>query len=271
MNVQTNYLLNSKLSIITVNKNNFNGLLRTLNSLVNIEKINIEHLIIDGNSCNMSESFIELQERYDFKFISEDDKGIYDAMNKGIKFITGDFVLFLNSGDSISHSLSFLNLFNNFENFDLVYGNIFDYGQTTPTVVTYPSKITLEYMICGGLPHQATAIRKIFFDKVGFYDEKYKIISDWVFFMEALFYHNATYKYIPYVISAYEGGGLSSLSTSTNLILWEQVDYIKQRFPNSINYYKSNSPYVKKYLRQKSRIFRWFYRILLFKFNTVIR
>ncbi len=258
------------ISIITINLNNVKGLIKTVNSISTQNQLKFDFILIDGKSKDGS---VEYLINYNFikKIISEEDKGIYDAMNKGIKLAASDYLLFLNSGDSFFENSSFSNLSNNIGNADLIYGNILDCGQNPSNVVSYPDILSLNYMLCGGLPHQATVIRKSLFEKVGYYQESYKIISDWVFFMEALFYHNATYKYIPHVISVYEGGGLSSLSNLTNLILWEQMDYIKNRFPNSINYYKSNSPYVKKYLRQKSRILRWFYKILLFNFNTVIK
>jgi glycosyltransferase involved in cell wall biosynthesis len=258
------------ISIITINLNNSNGLLSTLLSVLQHKnKCDFEYIVVDGLSIDDSKDLLLNYSNSIDILISEKDQGIYNAMNKGIRFCTNDYVLFLNSGDYFVKSINFTNLLNN--NFDLIYGDILDCGDLAKHKVTYPDKLSFNYMLCGGLPHQATLIRKTLFDKVGFYEERYKIISDWVFFMEALFYHNATYKHVPYVISVYEGGGLSSMSNSTYLILWEQIDYINKRFPNSINYYKSNSPYVKKYLRQKSRIFRWFYKFLLFKFNTVIK
>lgn len=259
------------ISIITINLNNYKGLINTIKSIQSQQLILSEHIVVDGLSHDDTCSVLNLYSDVITNLISERDKGIYDAMNKGIKLSKKEYVLFLNSGDSFSDSSSLQHLTNNLGDYDLVYGDILDFGQSPEQLVNYPQKLNFEYMLCGGLPHQSTAIRKSLFDKVGLYNEKYKIISDWVFFMEALFYHNVSYKHIPHVISVYEGGGLSSRSNSTKLILWEQIDYILSRFPDYIDYYKSNSPYVKKYLRQKSRIVRWFYTFLLFKFNMVIK
>lgn len=201
--------------------------------------------------------------------IIEKDNGIYNAMNKGIIKSSCDYLLFLNSGDYFSNSSSLSSLLTHLYSFDLVYGDIFDCGQFSKKVVSYPNKLSFEYMLCGGLPHQATAIRRSLFESVGLYAEKYKIISDWVFFMDALFIHNASYKHIPVVVSKFEGNGLSSISENTSLIVYEQIDYISFKFPNSLFYYYNNSPYVKKYLRQKPKSLRWLFKFALFKFNKV--
>ena len=262
--------MNFDLTIITVNKNNHKGLINTLASIRNLENNRkMHHLIVDGNSQDLPEDFNQLQSRFNFDYISEVDFGIYNAMNKGIVNVSSDYVVFLNSGDSFYNYKSLEILEQNLNNLDLVYGDIMDLGQSSPVLVTYPNKLSLEYMLCGGLPHQATVIKKNLFNKVGLYNENYKIISDWVFFMEALFFHNATYKHVPYVISNFEGGGISSKSVYIKQIVYEQMDYISKRFPQSMSYYCLNSPYVKKYLRQKPRFIRWFFKFIILKFNKV--
>ena len=259
-----------KISIITVNFNNYLGLLKTFISLKNFSKNKIEHWVIDGYSKDMLLSFKSLLNIFDFKYISESDLGIYNAMNKGIRNSSTEYLLFLNSGDSISDSFNIFNIESNLGEYDLIYGDIIDHGQNSPQIVSYPSKLTLDFMICGGLPHQATLIRRSLFHQVGLYNENYKIISDWVFFMESLFFYNASYKHIPFVLSNFEGGGLSSNSLYTKDIIIEQLDYLNKRFPNSIKIYLCNSPYVKKYLRQKPRLIRWFYKFYLYYFNKLI-
>ena len=88
-------------------------------------------------------------------------------MNKGIHICTNEYILFLNSGDSFYDSSSFSQLSNYIGDEDLIYGDILDCGQTPSKVVSYPDFLSFDYMICGGLPHQATAIKKSLFDKVG--------------------------------------------------------------------------------------------------------
>ena len=258
------------MAIITVNRNNYSGLIKTLKSIFSLNNNKLQHFIIDGNSSDLQETFFDLQKNYIFEYISENDSGIYHAMNKGVGLSNSEYLLFLNSGDAFNVTFKIEDLFNFIGKFDLVYGDILDLGHIIANEVRYPEVLSFEYMLCGGLPHQATAIRKSLFTKVGLYNENYKIISDWVFFMEALFIHNVSYKHVPIVITDFEGGGVSSLSANTKLIVKEQIDYILKRFPKSLFYYYSNSPYVIKYLRSKPRLIRWIFRYILIYFNKVI-
>ena len=86
-----------KISIITINYNNAEGLRQTLESIKVQSYKNYELLLIDGNSTDNS---IEVIKEYGYKYVSEPDNGPFDAMNKGIKKATGDYCIFMNSGDS---------------------------------------------------------------------------------------------------------------------------------------------------------------------------
>ena len=100
-----------KLSIITINYNDATGLKKTLDSVAKQTSCNFEHIIIDGASTDGSVEIIREYESTlasslsplasNLKWLSELDKGIYNAMNKGIKMATGDYLLFLNSGDCL--------------------------------------------------------------------------------------------------------------------------------------------------------------------------
>jgi hypothetical protein len=134
---------------------------------------------------------------------------------------------------------------------------------------SYPSFLSLEYMILYGLPHQGIIINRSLHNQIGGYSTQYKIISDWVFFMEALFIHGATYKHINHTVSLFDGNGMSQNNENTSLIITEQLDYIKKRFPSYLGYYKLNSPYVKKYFRRMPRWQRFVKRFLFYQFNKV--
>ena len=90
-----------KLSIITINYNNLEGLKRTVESVVNQTWHEFEYIIIDGASNDGSAAYIESQSHHFDYWESEKDSGIYNAMNKGIKVATGEYLLFLNSGDHL--------------------------------------------------------------------------------------------------------------------------------------------------------------------------
>lgn len=264
--------MNLDLTIVSVNKNNFAALITTLNSIRDLvfnEKIN--HLIVDGDSNDLVEGFNQLQSRFTFDYISEEDSGIYNAMNKGISLSKGNHILFLNSGDSLINSFFFNHLLSECSDFDFVYSNIckFFHNGYGPLECKFPEFLSLDYMICYGLPHQATIIKKSLFYKVGFYNENYKIISDWVFFMEALFFHNATYKYVDVTAINFDASGISNQTKFLRTIIIEQLDYISKRFPIKVDLYKSNSPYVKKYFRSMPRCKRLFKKYLFINYNYI--
>lgn len=230
----------------------------------------LNHVIIDGGSSDLTINISDLKSKYNFEFISENDTGIYNAMNKGISFASSNRLLFLNSGDSIVDNINFYKFISSNCNYDLVYSNVLKVNTNgLYTESKFPNILSLDYMICYGLPHQATIINKSLFEKIGLYNEKYKIISDWVFFMEALFFHQATYIHIDLPVFNFDGSGISNQNKFVKLIIKEQLDYIKKSFPNKIALYKSKSPYVKKYFRSIPRWKRYIIRFALMKFNYI--
>ena len=258
-----------KLSIISVNYNNYNGLIQTLESVKRLDYHPYEHWVIDGASTDMDLDFDSLHKQYVFSHVSESDSGIYNAMNKGILRSTGTHILFLNSGDAFADSKSCSVLLEKHFEQDIFYANVWQVDGESLTASDFPASLDLEYMICFGLPHQATIIKKSLFEKAGIYAEQYKIISDWVFFMEAIFYHGATYGMIDVPVVLFDRTGVSSQHQHTRNIIIEQLDYITKRFPKYISFYKENSPYVKKYFRRIPRWKRPFSRLLFNLFNKL--
>ena len=110
-----------KLSIITINLNNADGLYRTINSVINQTYKNIEYIIIDGGSSDNSCDVIKKFEEHLTYWISENDNGIYEAMNKGIIKSTGDYIYILNSGDILYSNNTIKNVFVNNSIIDNTY------------------------------------------------------------------------------------------------------------------------------------------------------
>lgn len=200
-----------KLSIITINYNNLEGLKRTMESVVNQTWQEFEYIIIDGGSTDGSKEYIEEQSEYFDYWVSEPDKGIYNAMNKGIAKATGEYLLFLNSGDHLND----INTLNENVNYigekDIICFDINVVGDGIFFVKKCPEVMTFSYLYHETLPHQSTFIRKELFDKIGCYDEDIKIVSDWKFFIVALMKYNATYKHIDAVITTFYLDGISFL------------------------------------------------------------
>ena len=264
--------MNSDLTIISVNKNNYSGLINTLHSVSELPFFDsYNHLIVDGNSSDMQESFHHLQSCFKFSFVSEDDSGIFNAMNKGVRMALGNRLLFLNSGDTIKNVLNFNRFIYQCPDKDIVYSNLCKVYIDNDLYVEskFPKILSLDYMICFGLPHQATIINKDLFDRVGFYDERYSIISDWVFFMESIFFYNATYEYVDVTAINFDASGISNQNKYLQTIISEQLDYISKKFPSKIDLYKTNSPYVKKYFRSMPRWKKIFFKFIFMNFNIL--
>ena len=246
-------------------------MLSTLKSLQEIKSnISLDHIIVDGNSSDLKMNLNDLKCQYNFDYISENDSGIYDAMNKGVRLSNNGRLLFLNSGDTISDCSIFEEFIHFNSEYDLVYSNVLKVNEDGSLIHSkFPSILSLDYMICYGLPHQATIINKNLFEKIGLYNEQYKIISDWVFFMEALFYHNASYKHLDQEPIYFDGTGISNQNSYLKLIIKEQLHYISKRFPEKKFLYKTGSPYVKKYFRQMPRWKRMFKKFIFITFNHI--
>jgi glycosyltransferase involved in cell wall biosynthesis len=223
-----------KLSIITVNLNNAAGLRKTIESVVNQTFTDYEYIIIDGGSTDGS---VEIIKEYADKityWVSEPDKGIYNAMNKGIKVAKGEYCLFLNSGDWLLLNSTLFSFFSKFENYDILYGNVMkNYG-----LEVFPHKLTLSFFYLDTICHQAAIIRTKLFKEIGFYNENLKIAADWEFFIKAIFINNFSYKYIDVNISNYEGNGLSSTVDSRKIMFEEKKNTFRKYFPNFFDDYE---------------------------------
>ena len=108
-------------SIITVNLNDVNGLKKTFKSIKNQSYKSYEHIIVDGDSLDGSKKFLKNLNHNKIKKIIGKDRGIYDAMNKGIKISKGKFLIFLNSGDTFFSNSSLEIMRNNISNFSISY------------------------------------------------------------------------------------------------------------------------------------------------------
>lgn len=186
----------AKLSIITINFNNSSGLKKTIESVVRQSFADYEYLIIDGGSTDGS---VDVIKRYSDKlayWVSETDKGIYNAMNKGIKKATGEYCLFLNSGDCFTGNDILNKVFSAPFSEDIVFGDTICVNMR----LSFPQKISLSYLISKSLPHQSSFIKKSLFNRIGLYNEENRIVSDWEFCLKAIHLYNCSYKYLPELI-----------------------------------------------------------------------
>ncbi|MDO5571247.1 MAG: glycosyltransferase family 2 protein [Bacteroidales bacterium] len=223
-----------KLSIITVNLNNKIGLSNTINSVKCQDYKDFEYLIIDGNSKDGSVDIIKDQSNNITKWISEPDNGIYDAMNKGIIMAKGEYMLFLNSGDTLYNNKTLSTIFSTDTTENFIYGKISCTNKIIEKNLNINSRnkvLSIWDFYKSSLPHQATFIKRVLFDKYGLYDTKYKIASDWKFFIICIILNSESYIYKDLIISKFDATGISNNSSSAYI---ERKDIFNKMFPNYI-------------------------------------
>ncbi|RZK87523.1 MAG: glycosyltransferase [Pedobacter sp.] len=169
-----------KLSVITIVFNNAKDIERTVLSVLNQSHKNIEYIVIDGASTDGTLNIIKKYENRLAKLISEKDKGIYDAMNKGLALATGDYVLFMNSGDEIYELDTVEKVFATTPNADIYYGETEMYdenwnslGQRRHSAPKHFNWQSFKYGM--NISHQAIYIKRSLTEP---YDLQYKYSAD---------------------------------------------------------------------------------------------
>lgn len=219
----------TKLSIITINFNNCNGLRKTIESVVNQSSQDFDYIVIDGGSTDGSVDVIKEYANHIDYWVSEPDKGIYNAMNKGVTEANGNFCQFLNSGDILfSRHVVERVLPNLTTDIDILSGyTIKDYGngKKVRNESNSPDFVTNTFIMCHWISHPSAFIKTSLL-KDHPYNEDYRIVSDWVFFVEAIVKWNAVYKHIPYDIAIFNTEGISS--TNGMAAEREREDFLKR-------------------------------------------
>ena len=252
----------SKLSIITINFNNEKGLLKTIQSVENQTWQDFEFIIIDGGSTDGSKQRINECKRVNYS-ISEKDKGVYNAMNKGIKAAHGEYIIFMNSGD-IFYSNDVLEEVNDTLNLDyqVVFGNTVYYNDANYRREEIPpDELSFSYFLNFGINHQSSFIKRTLFFENFLYNEDYKICSDWEFFLYTICNKNASYKHIDTFICYYDFSGISADPKNLQLYHEEKKMTIKKYFPLFYNDYliidELNSKRMQQILSIKKNKFAW--------------
>lgn len=221
------------LSIITINRNNAAGLEKTMASVLAQTYTDFEYVVVDGASTDGSVDVIRrFAEKFGkrIKWISEPDKGIYNAMNKGIRMASGDYIEVLNSGDilaspdvtermiaALAQHLSIQGT-----SIPILYGNMIrdfgngkfrrnvgkadkNEGSESPREVEW----TMNAFIKGTVNHDPTYIRADLFEKYGLYDDTLRITSDWKWFVTAVVFGGEKLYYVPIDVTIFDTTGIS--------------------------------------------------------------
>lgn len=301
------------LSIITINRNNAAGLEKTMRSVLSQTYKNIEYIIVDGASTDNSVEVIQSllpnsiaesegsgwhsfksiplggdlgEASIDGFWISEPDGGIYNAMNKGIRKATGDYIQILNSGDCLAaddvveRMVAALPADNGQQTTEsslpsIFYGNMikcFPDGRKYRDRCKARGEITLAFFYHGCLNHSPAYIKRDLFDKYGLYDETLRICSDWKWYMQAIILGDVDPVYTDIDVTLFDMTGISE--TNKELLESER----KQLLTEMINP-KILADYDQWYssMDQMARIHRypvvkkmvWFVERCLFKYEKL--
>ena len=216
-----------KLSIITVNFNDAEGLERTIKSVISQSFKDYEFIIIDGGSTDGSVDVIKKYEKNIDYWVSEPDGGIYQGMNKGLRQAKGDYLNFMNGGDSYHSSDVLEKIFSLNVDVDIITGAHAENGLRN----VGKDGITMLDLYKWAIDHQASFIRR----EVALrhpYDEKYRIVSDWKFFIEALILDNCSFYYTDTIVVDFDMKGISS--THSELDRKERDLVLKELLPERV-------------------------------------
>lgn len=314
-----------KLSIITINYNNAEGLRRTMESVLQQTAGDIEYIVVDGNASLNSQaspptpllkergerevrgtlkdievirSFIkethELQDGFqrctwgsgvEGGYYSESDKGIYNAMNKGIQMAKGEYLQFLNSGDVLAAPDVTARMLQALEKLNsnavdpdtthetgIIYGNMIKQGIKARKIDKGSQGKTFSMLdfYRGTLNHSPAYIRRSLFDRYGLYDETLKIVSDWKWYLQVIALHNIQPRYVNIDVTVFDMTGISN--THPELDKAERKKVLSELLPESVLIDYEKYAFPNEQLERLNRYWLtrkifWFVERVLFKWE----
>lgn len=207
-----------KISIITISFNNETDIEETLKSVVSQNYNNIEYIVIDGDSTDATQNIIEQYHKYIDTFVSEPDKGIYDAINKGLKRSTGDIVGLIHAGDRLFDDKVLSKVVRHFENNDIdaSYGHsVLVNKEDKPVRVNKSPEFRKSLFKRGWMPsHQSIYLRRELLDKLGYYRLDFGGSGDYEFVLRYFYFNNLKVKRLDEFILKFALGGSSTTNYS---------------------------------------------------------
>ncbi|MCG3708944.1 glycosyltransferase [Aliarcobacter butzleri] len=217
-----------KVTVVTVTYNAEKYLEQTIKSVIEQDYPNIEYIIIDGASSDKTVDIINKYEKYITYWISEPDSGIYDAMNKGIDIATGEWINFMNAGDSFTELSTISNVINNLDkNTDIIAGDIYYLENSKSTYKkSYGLDKKFDGMFCC---HQAMFVKTYLMKKYKF-NTIYKIVADYDFTLKCAM-NNYNFQFVDFAVANFLSGGISETNKIQAKIedFFIQSHYIKNK------------------------------------------
>lgn len=224
-----------KVSIITVCLNSAEHLEKAIKSVSEQTYSGIEYIIVDGGSIDSSIDLFNKYKNRINKLLIEKDKGVFNAMNKGINLAEGEIIYFLNSDDRLydNHVIEeVVAVFAKQPEMDFIYGNIevFDPISGNSYVEKYPEKTSKWLFIRKTIGHPATFFNSVCFKKAGYFDETYKIAADYEWYLRALYVDKLKASHMEKNISVFRLGGISTNHKYRDLYFSERRAIQKKYF-----------------------------------------
>ncbi len=263
-----------KLSIITINLNNAEGLRKTIKSVVSQTFLDFEYIVIDGASTDGS---VEVLNEFSDKItycVSEPDKGIFNAMNKGILKSKGEYLLFMNSGDWLVDSEIITYFVEQTKGFDIIAGDVYLYTKENVIFKNTVDEVSYGHFFANSIPHAASLIKRSLFENYGLYNENYKIASDWEFFFIVLIVNQGSFRHVKKAMSFFDLTGISNKEEYIELQNNERKETLMRYFPVIYQSYKklydenelliSHDREYREYMNMKNGRFSFIIRLILF-------
>lgn len=246
------------LSIITVSYNAVDTIERTILSVLAQRVESLEYIIIDGGSKDGTVDIIKKYEHDVDYWCSEPDNGIYNAMNKGIKKATGEYIGIINADDYYFQDVltCIVNAIKT-SNADIIYGDLIKaYLSGEYRQIPFYSLNEMDTKMA--VPHPSSFIKRDIYNKFGGYDEKYKIAADYAL-LSKLYYEKCTFYYVPTIVTVFSEGGIS---TEDNKLCAEETCIIIAR--NMMKYLEINT------FEQKWKVYASLYGIINYHFPSIV-
>lgn len=229
-----------KISIITATWNSGSTVRDTLESVLTQDYSDFEHIIVDGlSSDNTMDIVREYEPRYKgrLRYVSESDKGLYDAMNKGIGMATGDVVGILNSDDFYTSNRILSAVATRIKNFDAVYGDIHYVNDDNleKCVRYYSSRGFRRWkMFMGFMPaHPSFYCRRAVYSRYGLFDTNFKVAADFEQLLRLIYIEKIHISYVPLDFVTMRTGGASSSGFQSHKIILK--DHLRAYKKNNIH------------------------------------
>ncbi len=253
------------ISIVTITFNCINDLRKTVLSINSQTYTNYEHIVIDGNSQDLTKEYLSSINKKNFVFISENDTGIYDAMNKGLNLVNGDFVLMLNSGDYFFNDNSLLSFVNEIYDLDQIYYAKAFVFNTDGFMYSKPQNLKLDLSKIKNFPiHQSVLIPRKYFRFR--YNEIYSIVGDTEYLIRLFKLQEPIFVDVKFV--SFNLGGISSHQKNIKQLrryIFELNAVIRIHENNSkIQLYVKNLLIVIKFIVLNSIFRKFYYKLIKF-------